>query len=42
MRMKEFWSMVKMVFTDIGGWIGYFLGECEGLDIDLILYVVMD
>ena len=23
--MKEFWSMVQLVFTGIGGWLGYFL-----------------
>ena len=40
--MKEFWSMVQMVFTGIGGWLGYFLGECDGLIIALLLFVVMD
>ena len=40
--MKEFWSMVQMVFTGIGGWLGYFLGGCDGLIIALLLFVVMD
>ena len=31
--MKEFWSMVQMIFTGIGGWLGYFLGGCDGLII---------
>ena len=40
--MKEFWSMVQLVFTGIGGWLGYFLGGCDGLIIALLLFVVMD
>ena len=40
--MKEFWSMVQMIFTGIGGWLGYFLGGCDGLIIALLLFVVMD
>ena len=31
-----------MVFTGIGGWIGYFLGGCDGLVLALLLFVVMD
>ena len=34
--MKEFWSMVQMVFTGIGGWLGYFLGGCDGLIMALL------
>ena len=40
--MKEFWSMVQVVFTGIGGWLGYFLGGCDGLIIALLVFVVMD
>ncbi|KAI4451230.1 hypothetical protein C823_005779 [Eubacterium plexicaudatum ASF492] len=40
--MKEFWSMVQLVFTGIGGWLGYFLGGCDGLIIALLLFVVAD
>lgn len=40
--MKEFWSMVQLVFTGIGGWLGYFLRGCDGLIIALLLFVVMD
>lgn len=29
--MKEFWNYVQMVFTAIGGWLGWFLGGCDGL-----------
>lgn len=31
-----------MVFTGIGGWLGYFLGGCDGLFLALLLFVVMD
>jgi toxin secretion/phage lysis holin len=40
--MKEFWSMIQLVFTALGGWIGYFLGGCDGLLIALIAFAVMD
>ena len=40
--MKEFWSMVQLVFTGIGGWLGYFLGGCDGLILALLLFVVAD
>ena len=34
--MKEFWNMMQMAFTAIGGWLGYFLGGCDGLLIALV------
>ena len=40
--MKEFWSMVQLVFTGIGGWLGYFLGGCDGLILALVLFVAAD
>lgn len=40
--MKEFWNTIQLVFAGIGGWLGYFLGGCDGLIIALILFVVMD
>lgn len=40
--MKEFWNGIRFVFTAIGGWLGYFLGGCDGLILALILFVVMD
>ncbi len=40
--MKEFRSMVQIVFAGIGGWLGYFLGGCDGLVLALLLFVVMD
>ena len=40
--MKEFWNTIQLIFTGIGGWLGYFLGGCDGLLYALILFVVMD
>ena len=37
--MKEMWNMVQVVFAALGGALGYFLGECDGL---LIVFVVVD
>jgi toxin secretion/phage lysis holin len=40
--MKEFWNMIQFVFTMIGGWLGYFLGGCDGLLLALVVFVLMD
>src|SRR3712207_5842459 len=40
--MKEFWNMIQIAFTAVGGWLGYFLGGCDGLIIALLLFVVID
>ena len=40
--MKEFWNAIQMVFTAIGGWLGYFLGGCDGLVVALVVFVVVD
>lgn len=40
--MKEFWSMIQVVFTMLGGWIGYFVGGCDGLLYALLAFVVID
>lgn len=40
--MKEFWNLIQLVFTGIGGWLGYFLGGCDGLVFALLLFVVID
>ena len=29
--MKEFWNTIQLIFTAIGGWLGWFLGGCDGL-----------
>ena len=40
--MKEFWNMIQVVFTMLGGWIGYFVGGCDGLLYALLAVVVID
>lgn len=40
--MKEFWNSVQMIFTVVGGWLGWFLGGCDGLLYALIAFVVID
>ena len=40
--MKEFWNTIKLIFTAVGGWLGYFLGGCDGLLYALIAFVVID
>lgn len=40
--MKEFWNMIQFLFVGIGGWLGYFLGGCDGLLIALLLFVITD
>ena len=40
--MKEFWNTIQLIFTAIGGWLGYFLGGCDGLLIALVVFVVVD
>ena len=40
--MKEFWNTIQLIFTVFGGWLGYFLGGCDGLLYALIAFVVID
>lgn len=40
--MKQFWNTIQLVFTAIGGWLGYFLGGCDGLLIALLIFVTVD
>ena len=40
--MKEFWNMIQLIFTAVGGWLGYFLGGCDGLLIALVVFAVVD
>ena len=40
--MKEFWNTIQLIFAAIGGWLGYFLGGCDGLLYALIAFVVID
>ena len=40
--MKEFWNGIQLVFAVIGGCLGWFLGECDGLMYALIAFVIAD
>lgn len=40
--MKEFWNVIQMAFAGIGGWLGWFLGGCDGLLYALVAFVVID
>ncbi|QKN23185.1 MULTISPECIES: phage holin family protein [Caproicibacterium] len=40
--MKEFWNSIQFVFAAIGGWLGFFLGGCDGLLYALLLFVICD
>ena len=40
--MKEFWNGIQLVFAVIGGWLGWFLGKCDGLMYALIAFVIAD
>ena len=40
--MKEFWNTIQLIFAAVGGWLGYFLGGCDGLLYSLIAFVVID
>ncbi len=40
--MREFWNTIQLIFTAIGGWLGWFLGGCDGLLYALIAFVVID
>ena len=40
--MKEFWNTIQLIFAGIGGWLGYFLGGCDGLLYALLAFVMID
>lgn len=40
--MKEFWNTIQFVFAAIGGWLGYFLGGCDGLIYALLAFMAAD
>lgn len=40
--MKEFWNTIQFVIAGIGGWLGWFLGGCDGLLYALIAFAVVD
>ena len=40
--MTEFWNMIQMVFAAVGGWLGYYLGGCDGLLLALVAFAAAD
>lgn len=34
--MKELWTTVQLIFVGLGGWLGWFLGGCDGLLFALV------
>lgn len=40
--MKELWNTTQFIFAAVGGWLGWFLGGCDGLLYALIAFVVFD
>lgn len=41
-NVREFWNLIQFIFASVGGWLGWFLGGCDGLLIALVLFVVID
>ena len=40
--MKDFWNTIQLIFAVVGGWLGWFLGGCDGLLYALVAFVVVD
>ena len=40
--MKDFKSVLQMIFAAVGRWLGWFLGGCDGLIYALTAFVVID
>ena len=40
--MKEFWNTIQVIFAGLGGWLGWFLGGCDGLLYALLVFVALD
>ena len=40
--MKEFWNTIQLAFAAVGGWLGYFLGGCDGLLYTLLAFTAID
>lgn len=40
--MKEFWNTIQLIFAAIEGWLGWFLGGCDGLLYALLAFVAVD
>ena len=40
--MKEFWNTILFFFCAVGGWLGYYLGGCDGLLLALVAFSAAD
>lgn len=40
--MCNFWNMIQLLIATLGGWIGYFMGGCDGLIYALVAFVAVD
>ena len=40
--MREFWNSIQLIFAAVGGWLGWFLGGCDGLVYALVVFAVLD
>lgn len=40
--MKEFWNVIQGVFAVLGAWLGWLLGQADGLMYALIAFVIID
>ena len=40
--MKEMWNDIRLLIATIGGWVGFFIGGCDGLIITLLIFVIID
>ena len=40
--MKDFLNVIQLIFSALGGWLGYFLGGCDGLLYTLLAFTAID
>ena len=40
--MKELLNIMQVALAAVGGWLGYFLGGCDGLIYALVIFVAAD
>lgn len=40
--MKDSWNVIQILISALGGWLGYFLGGCDGLLYALLAFAVID
>ena len=36
------WAKIQIAITALGGWLGYFVGGCDGLFIALLVFAIRD